>query len=201
MKTEDLTGRKFNKLTVLEFSHKIGRKAYWKCKCDCGNIAAIRSDSLKNGHSKSCGCYHDSCDYKVTHGLSHNKIYDTYVNMKGRCLNPDHQSYPDYGGRGITICEKWMTFEGFYEDMKIGYSDDLSLDRIDNSKGYYKENCRWATKEQQQNNTRWNRYLTYNGTTQSVSQWAHQLGVGVSTLATRLRRGWTIERALTTPVL
>jgi hypothetical protein len=198
---EDLTGQKFNKLTVLSYSHNVGRKAFWKCQCDCGNVTTIRGDGIKGGHAKSCGCYAASGIPHMTHGQSHNKMYDVYINMKMRCLNASHPSYKDYGERGITICDKWMTFEGFYEDMESGYSDKLSLDRKDNSKGYYKENCRWATKEQQQNNTRWNRYLTYNGTTLSVSQWARQLGIGVNTLATRIRRGWTIERALTTPVL
>jgi len=122
------------------------------------------------------------------------RIYTIFKGVEQRCNNPKQPAYKDYGGRGIK-CE-WNTFQEFYNDMKEGYSDKLSIDRTDNDGNYCKENCRWATPEQQANNSRHCRYLTHKGKTQSVSDWARELGVNYWTLIRRIHRGWSTERAL-----
>lgn len=122
--------------------------------------------------------------------------------MKDRCYNPHHVHYSDYGGRGIIICPDWKdNFQAFYDwAMSHGYSDNLSIDRIDDDKGYYPENCRWATALEQQNNTRFNRKITYEGRTLSVARWADELGMPYTTLYGRLTAGWDLEKALFCPV-
>lgn len=119
--------------------------------------------------------------------------------MKDRCLNPNHQAYKDYGGRGIAVCEKWMKFEGFIEDMGMRPTG-MTLDRIDVNRGYYKENCRWATPKQQSSNSRRNVRISFRGVTKLISEWAVDLGINNQTLSERFSRGWSIEKMLTTPV-
>lgn len=119
--------------------------------------------------------------------------------MKKRCLNPGHRNFKDYGGRGITVCERWMTFDNFLADMGER-PDGLSLDRINNNAGYSSENCRWATLVEQNCNRRNNTWITYAGKTLTVTEWARELGMKKNALIERLRNGWTVERALSTPV-
>ena len=119
--------------------------------------------------------------------------------MRQRCLNPNCKDYPNYGGRGIKICERWNSYELFKEDMEAGFSRELSLDRINNDKDYYKENCRWATKETQNNNTRQNNYIEFNGLSKTLPQWSRLLGIKRSTLAQRLHvYKWSVEKTLLT---
>lgn len=131
----------------------------------------------------------------TTHGMSRDKTYFCWQGMKNRCKNKNDVNYKNWGGRGIKICDEWMKFENFYRDM-CDRPEGKTLDRIDNNKGYCKENCRWATPKEQLNNKRNNRLLTFNGRTMTVSQWSRNLNIPKTTIFTRLQRGWDINRAL-----
>jgi len=162
MAVGDLVGKKFSRLLILEEKNDFNKsrgitKCY--CQCDCGNKKWITKASIKNGNSKSCGCLWKEVIKKVNtkHNFFGKAFYFVWSNMKARCNNKKDPNYHHYGGRGITYDIKWDTFEGFLEDMKNGYKEGLTLDRIDNNKGYCKENCRWATWTQQANNKRNNK--------------------------------------------
>lgn len=193
MNYEDLTGMRFGKLTVIETAEntsKTDKHKRWMCLCDCGNYAVKSSAHLKDGNAKSCGC--------INHGLSKTRVFSVWRSMKDRCCNKSNNQYKNYGERGITICEEWRKdFLSFYSwSMNNGYADNLTIDRIDNNKGYSPDNCRWSTMKEQQNNRRNNHKLTYNGKTQTLSEWADEIGVKQNTLLYRFKRGWTVDRAL-----
>ena len=199
MKTpRDLTGQKFGRLTVLrQAPDKIkpsgAHSKMWECKCDCGNIKIISRSSLVSGDTVSCGCYHKehAHDYGKKHGLTNTKLYTKWSGIVQRCTNPNAIHYDMYGGRGITICDEWRNdFYSFYSwSIENGYKDGLTIDRIDNNKGYYPENCRWTDLETQANNTRRNHYITYNNETKTLTQWARLLNVNVETLRYRVNHG------------
>lgn len=148
-------GDKFSKLTAIKFNYKRNGHQYWLFKCDCGKEKILRVGSVKNGSIKSCGCLRKKLMLKKfrTHGMCTTKIYEIWSSMKKRCLNKNNEHYKDYGGRGITICDKWLKFENFFKDMGE-VPKGLTLDRKNNNKGYYKNNCRWANWKQQANNRR-----------------------------------------------
>lgn len=198
---KDLTGMRFGRLEVLGFSHinKLHR-AVWKCKCDCGAIKNIDGLHLRQGTALSCGCLHKEKFTSKTHGMSDTPPHNSWSDMLDRCENPNNERYKDYGGRGIVVCGEWHDFKSFWNDMKGSYSEGLTIDRIDVNGNYCPENCKWSTQKEQANNRRNNHWLTYNGTTQTISQWADVIGIKYDTLSARIRRGWTTERALTTEV-
>lgn len=134
---------------------------------------------------------------KLRHGMSKSKIHHTWKNMKARCFNKARAGYKDYGGRGITVCERWLVFENFFADMG-DCPDGKSLDRIDNNGNYGPENCRWATRLEQSHNSSRPTLLTYDGETKNLSEWSKQLGINCTTLLERLDN-WPLERALSTP--
>lgn len=137
---------------------------------------------------------------KRKHGMSYSSEYMTWDQMKRRCFNKNRYAYERYGGRGITVCDEWKdSFEAFFKDMGPRPSPEHSIDRIDNDKGYYKENCRWATMKEQSNNRHSNHLITYQGETHTINQWASQVGISQITLRSRILNGWSIERALTEP--
>lgn len=203
--TKPMISKRFGRLVVLErIEEKQGKTWKYLCKCDCGNEIIVLGDSLRSGGTKSCGCYHNELLAKrsTTHGDSKTRLYRIWRAIKKRCYSENYAQYNDYGGRGISMCESWKdSFESFKEwSLENGYSDDLSIDRVDVNRNYEPLNCRWLTIKEQQNNKRNNHLLTYNGKTQTMRQWADELGLGYFTLAARLNRyGWTVEEALSTP--
>lgn len=161
---EDLTGQIFGRLKVLKMAdHKPGERVKWVCEClNDGNIVEVTGHNLKNGTTQSCGCLHEEVFNKIItkHGMVNHPLYGVWCGIKSRCNNPNSESYKDYGGRGITICKEWNdSFETFYNDVIDGYEQGLQIDRIDNNKGYCKENVRWTTPKQNCRNTRRNNLL------------------------------------------
>ncbi len=148
-------GDKYNYLTAIKFSYRNRRsQQYWLFKCDCGKEKVICVGNVKNGHTKSCGCLLKRGN--IIHGMHGTRVYHSWVTMKGRCLNPNNPRYKDYGGRGITVCNHWLKFENFYQDMG-NRPVNKTLDRIKNNLGYYKKNCKWSTPKEQANNRRINK--------------------------------------------
>lgn len=197
---KDVRGQRYGMLTILEVYDKRGHHYRYKCKCDCGNESIAFLDSLQSGHTTSCGCHGKAS--MTTHGLSKHPIYKTWIGMRERCLRENGSGYYRYGARGIKVCDEWVNdFQKFYDwAMENGWKEGLTLDRIDNDGDYCPDNCRWADRVVQSNNRSSNKYLTYNDKTMSVSEWAYEVGMPVPTLFTRLRKGWSVERALTEPV-
>lgn len=205
----NLTGQKFGKLTVIERAEHIkGQKPRWRCVCCCDDKTEVivYGYKLRRGSKKSCGCYakEKAREIKTIHGLTNTRLFSIFTHMKQRCYNPKHTAYKDYGGRGIAICSQWLDkekgFINFYNwAMNNGYEEHLTIDRIDNNQGYSPQNCRWATMQEQNNNTRANHLLTYKKETHTIAQWAEIIGIKEVTLKARINKyGWTIEKALTT---
>lgn len=159
---------------------------------------------MKNGTTKSCGCYNTEIKgmQNLIHGLTYHPIWRTYESMKTRCYNPHAAKYERYGARGIKVCDEWKNdFLAFYTwSIANGWKEGLSIDRIDNDGDYEPSNCRWSNSIVQANNKSTNRFVTYNGKTQSVAQWGKEVGINPATLYYRLNAGWSIENTLTTPV-
>ena len=166
----DITGQKFGNLTAVT-REEGASPIKWICKCDCGNITSTRQSRLKAGTCVSCGCKkkHNA----ATHGMSGTVEYRTWRDIINRCENVSHKDFNDYGGRGIKICKEWRKdFLAFYSDMGDRPSNKHSIDRIDNNKGYSKDNCKWSTWTQQANNRRNNRKISINGESKTIAQWA-----------------------------
>ena len=206
-KFKDLTGQKFGKLTVLEraedyITPQNEREVQWRCKCDCGRECIVRGHNLRNGHTTSCGCA--IIEASTKHGMHNTRIYGIYRGMLNRCYNENLVQYPDYGGRGIYVCDEWRGENGFINfmnwAMSHGYRDDLTIDRINNNGPYSPENCRWVTMVIQANNKRSNVYIEYNGESHTISEWSTITGIPYATLRKRLNDGWDINRIFNTPV-
>lgn len=202
----DLRGKRFGRLVVINYHHTHNGNRYWLCKCDCGGEKIVKGSSLNYGSTQSCGCLQlevqrNNRAKAVRHGFSHKeRLYQTWKNMRRRCSDPSNKRAEQYFNKGITVCEEWNDYTVFRAwAMENGYRDDLTIDRINNGKGYCPENCRWATAKQQANNQTRNRMITYNGITMTMSEWADSIGVSYSTLNHRMQRGWPIEKALCTP--
>lgn len=199
----DLTNQTFGYWTVIQcagprkFGPKQHERIMWECQCVCGQIRTVSSNDLRRGKSISCGC----SSYRLGPFLSELPEYDIWGGIKSRCLNPRYHAYPYYGGRGITLCDRWRdSFTNFYADMGPRPSPQHSIDRTDNEKGYFPENCRWSTSKEQARNTRRTRLVTFQGLTLCVSEMAKHHGFTPQQIINRLHKGWTIERALTTPI-
>lgn len=178
---------------------------YWLCKCDCGRYFIASGKNLRTGKTLSCGCFRKEASSKrnSTHHMSKDRLYHIWLSIKARCHNPKLRSYKDYGGRGITVCDEWKyNFENFEKwANENGYSDDLSIDRIDVNGNYEPSNCRWADILTQANNKRNNVYISYKGDTLTLNQWAVKIGINRLTLRYRLYNlKWSVERALTEPI-
>lgn len=200
----DLTDQTFTRLTVQERGpNSADGRVQWWCVCTCGNRCLVTGKSLTSRHTKSCGCLHQELLQILgyTHHLSTHPEYMIWLTMKQRCLNPRRRDFGYYGGRGITICNRWLDdFPTFLADMGPRPSPKHSLDRFPDQDGPYNpENCRWATAREQGRNMRSNRLMTLDGSTACVTEWAHRKGLLPSTVLGRLRRGWSDEKALNTP--
>ena len=194
---KNLAEKRFGKLTAIEVAGKKGGTYLWKCKCDCGNFTIVYGRDLQNGHTQSCGCLKKE-NHPKTHGDKHTRLYRIWKDMRQRCNNPNNSHYYLYGGRGIKIDERWETYPPFKEwALSNGYSDNLTIDRIDNDKNYSPDNCRWATQVEQMNNVSYNRYITLKGETHTLAEWGRITGILSTTIRHRIIKGWEIERALT----
>lgn len=194
---EDLTGMSFGMLTVVGYSHSDRKwNSFWSCKCSCGGTRTARMDRLKALLINNCGCVRAKT-LKSTAAIKHKRIHRIWRGMKERCGNENAVDFSSYGAVGISVCDEWLDFDRFLEwSLANGYNDNLTIDRIDNGKGYSPSNCRWATYIQQANNRTNNVVIEYYGERLSVSQWAKIFGISTSTIYMRRHKGWTDEECL-----
>lgn len=195
MKTIDITGKRFGRLVAIKFSHSKGGHYFWECLCDCGNKVVIGKGNIVGGHTKSCGCLRR----EIIHGMAGTKEYKIWTEMLQRCRNPNNKAYKHYGGRGITVCKKWLKFENFFTDMGKR-PEGTWLERRNNDSDYKPSNCGWATPREQHRNTRANKIIKYKGQSKCLAQWCEELNLNYKTTLKRFRMGWLVEKAFTTPV-
>lgn len=186
----DLTGQRFGRLTVVAECGRRNGSVTWKCQCDCGNVTEARSNHLRRGLIRSCGCLNKEVITK--NGQSRTHLYHVWQCIKDRCLNKNYAYWKNYGGRGVTVCEEWRDFEKFRKwAMENGYREGLTIDRINNDGNYEPSNCRWTDQKTQTRNRRSNVPIEHNGERHCLSEWAEILGVPYARLHSRFRRGWT----------
>jgi len=204
----DLTGQQFGQLTAQHiFGRTSGRKVIWECVCSCGSTARVSTSDLRSGHTTSCGCTKAAriSAARTSHGDSRSSKpraveYVVWCQIKGRCTNSKLPGYKHYGARGITLCARWMQYENFLADMGRRPSPKHTVERKNGKLGYSPDNCVWATRDVQNNNTSRNHRLTYAGETLTLAQWAKRRGLKASTLRMRISSyGWDLKKALTTP--
>lgn len=203
-KIKDITGQKFGMLFVMKFYGLRSRRAYWLCQCNCGNQSVVEGKKLRSGHTKSCGCL-KRLNGPTTHGHSANgrisSEYSSWVHMIRRCYDSNSDRYRWYGGKGIAVHERYHDFRNFFTDLGPKPSAKHSLDRVDNNKGYEPGNLRWATAKQQLRNSSRTIRLIFCGETKPLCDWADILGIKPGTIRCRIYQyGWSVERALSTPV-
>lgn len=203
------TGERFGRLVVVRFvgtgKNWVG---IWGCICDCGNIVNVQYNNLYSGTTKSCGCLKREKTIKrsTKHGLTgghghYTRLYRIWLNMRRRCLSEKSQDYHHYGGRGIGICKEWNDYTTFHSWANAnGYTENLTLERIDNNSNYEPSNCCWATRKEQSRNTRQNHLITFDGKTKTLAEWAEDIGISCTVLRMRFHRGWPVEKAFTAPV-
>ena len=203
---KNLVGQKFGRLSPLS---EEGRTKYgavlWRCACDCGTTTVKSSHALLTGDTRSCGCLQKEVNRSAkTHGHTVGQKatpeFTAWKNMIARCTKNSHEEFKNYGNRGITVCERWRDFSAFLSDVGLRPSPELSLHRIDNNLGYFKSNVKWATKEEQCNNTRRNVLLEFDGRVQTVTKWCAERGLTYGAVYARLKNGWSVDRALGTPL-
>lgn len=199
---KDITGQRFEDLEALNFEYSKNGVRYWRFRCKCGREIVVRKSSVTSKNTTGC----KECskiklsNMNKTHGMSRTRLYKEWAGIIQRCNNPKSTSYERYGARGITICKEWMKFETFRDwALSNGYSDELTIDRKDVNGNYCPENCKWSTTKEQSLNKRNSRKFTYDGKTMTMSEWAKEIGISSSSLFGRLKRGWSIEKALSTP--
>lgn len=198
----DLTGQRFGRLLVLKKGKMASNgQTTWICKCDCGTIKQIRGVHLKSGKIISCGCYHLERIKETkhtTHGKTGTRIYNIWCLMKKRCGFEKSINYHNYGKRGIKVCDEWLNnFNAFYDwAMANGYTDKLSIERIDNNGNYEPNNCKWATRQEQNNNTRRNRFIIVNGEKLTLAQISRKYNINKNTLWGKLNHNLPIEEIL-----
>jgi len=193
---KDLSGRRFGKLTVLrrEADPKYHRP-YWRCVCDCGTETVVKGSSLVDGTTRSCGCLRSQPTHGDSVGGKRSRLYSIYHGMMNRCYCKSQQNYQVYGKRGIGVCDEWRNSYTEFKKWATmnSYTDNLSLDRIDNNKDYCPENCRWVSWDTQQNHRRYHLMITYNGKTQTAAQWSRELEIPYHTIVGRYHRGLSAD--------
>jgi hypothetical protein len=204
-----IAGDRYGLWTVLQEGPQGGPPKYrkrWFCRCDCGVTRTVDDSNLRGGHTTSCGCRTNKPfiegQVRTNHGHSSNPVYAAWLNMVSRCTDPQNIGYHRYGGRGITICERWLSFENFLADMGERPSANHSIDRYpDNNGNYEPDNCRWATRKEQVRNRRCTVMIVYQGISKPMAEWAEIKDIQYMTLFYRLYRlGWSVEQSLNTPV-
>lgn len=195
----DATGKTYGRLTVISkavdrVSASGNKRSMWLCRCECGESCEVGISKLQSGWTKSCGCLQlEIANTPRTHGMrmrgEKTKGYRSWASMRNRCSNPKTKGYHNYGGRGISVCDRWSDFSNFISDMGEPISEDLSIDRINTNGNYEPGNCRWATAYEQANNLRTTRFFSCDGQTLSISQWAEILGTSRDSIKLRLKRG------------
>lgn len=202
---DNLIGQKFNSLTVIARGNNTkSGKATWICKCDCGNIKkkSVLGYDLKIGKVTTCGCAYkiSNKERNKTHGMTHTRLWNIWQGMRRRCLKGNKHE-KSYFQKGITVCEEWEKFENFSNWAKSnGYKDDLTIDRIDNNKGYCPENCRWADYKTQERNKSNNRIITINGVSRVLAEWGEIYGIKPATISYRIKHNWEESRWLEKPI-
>lgn len=198
---KDYTGQRFGRLTaqlMVERGDRPENNHLWRFACDCGRVVDARIKNVRSGHTQSCGCLHAElmAQRNTTHGLSRAKRreYRSWKDMRARCRNPNDSDYKDYGGRGISVCDRWEDFENFYADMG-DRPNGMTLDRIEVNGNYEPSNCRWAPHKVQANNKRSNHLIELNGETRTLQAWCDKLGIEPSKVRYRLKAGCTPDQA------
>ena len=204
----DIVGKKFGRLTVLNYDNSKPKSAkggfyhYYICLCECGRTTQVERSHLLTKHTKSCGClsFETKSILHKKHGLRKTRINNIWRGMKQRCYNPKRDNYSKQGGLGITICKEWLNdFEAFYNwSITNGYTDNLTIDRINVNGNYEPSNCRWVDKIKQANNKNNIPLYEYNGLKLSIAEWSKVLNINSETLRERIKRGWTIEKTFST---
>lgn len=198
----DLTGKRFGRLVVLTRAENHGRYPMWTSRCDCGREKTAMGTNLRQGRTTSCGCFmvDRAREASVTHNengkATRTAEYTVWASMKQRCFGVNTKAYADYGGRGITVCERWLSYENFLADMGRRPSPNHTIERTDNDAGYSLENCRWATSREQAQNRRSSRTLTAHGETLCITEWARRTGLSRRGIRLRLERGLSDEAAV-----
>lgn len=201
MRKIDIEGNQYGRLTAIK---RVGTDKWggslWLCRCECGNEKTVSYGHLKSGASQSCGCLCTERTRQINtkHSMSRTRLYRVWHHINNRCNNPNIDGFKDYGGRGIKMCNEWKDFTCFMTwALNNGYTDTMSIDRIDVNGNYEPSNCRWVTMKEQQNNKRNNHLITYKGITKTVSEWAEERGIKYGTLFARLTRyHWDVATAL-----
>jgi len=198
----ELLGKQFTYLTVISAEGVINGRSQWRVRCVCGVERVLQGKSLNRGHYKSCGCKTGELisNSNTKHGMSHHNFYAVWDTMIARCHRPSHKSYKNYGAVGIQVCERWKrSFINFRDDMLPSYIKGLQLDRIDGTKGYSPDNCRWVTPTQQARNTRLNVLINTSKGSMCISEAAETFNIGNTTILYRIAAGWPEDKLLITP--
>lgn len=200
MKYTDVTNQRFGRL----IAQKYVSNGKWKCLCDCGKTTITTITHLLRGDTRSCGCLarEQSSLRRQRPYNTKSRLYHIWIGMKYRCLNPHAANYERYGALGIGVCDEWKDSYQAFENWarNNGYSENLTIDRINSQKDYSPNNCRWATAKTQANNRRSNRFFTRDGITKSAKEWSQCISIPYEVMMQRIRKGWDIEKAMTVPV-
>ena len=208
-KNTDLTGMVFNRLTVVsKCERRDGETQKWHCKCECGNFIDVPAYRLTNGNTKSCGCLKKERAAEngrlssFKHGDTKTRLWHIWSGMRRRCDEKTNKDYARYGGRGIKVCDEWNEYTSF-KDWAInnGYSEELSIDRIDTNGDYCPDNCKWATVIEQNNNRRSNHVVAYEGKSHTIAEWSRITSIPPKTLRYRIVSGWDLNDVFNTPII